>query len=248
MNGFMFNGRPLLVEPKRQIRAPLDRNLRKFSGNGNGTPLRYQAGAATHEVSPHAHKVPRGAAGPFPQVHRDGKQMAGQHPLFPVPTPQQPEVWIPDSFGEYGGPSNPVGPSPQNRHPWGHTVVNMSMRGQKSHNHGGDGPRPVAYRGPPSNNDADYPPLNALAVPGHNGIGGAPPSKSPKKSKRVKGYKKLPGRRNTRIEADKPCPPVQNASAEKLVTEATSLTWSGNASDSSVSKPESGEAKRRFSF
>ncbi|KAI9786417.1 MAG: hypothetical protein M1839_006877 [Geoglossum umbratile] len=248
MNGFMLNGRPLLVEPKRQIRTPLDRNLRKFSGNGNGTPLGYQAGAATHEVSPHAHKVPGGAAGLFPQVHRDGKQMASQHPLFPVPTPQQPEGWNPDSFGGYEGPSNPMGPSPQTRHPWGHAVVNMSMRGHKSHNRDSDKPHPVAYHGPPSNSDADYPPLNALAVPGHNGIGGAPPSKSPKKSKRVKGYKKLPGRRNTRIEADKPCSPVQNAPAEKLETGATSPTRSGNASDSSVSKPRSSGAKRRFSF
>src|SRR5579862_3543406 len=200
MNGFIFNGRPLLVEPKRQVRVPSDRNLRKFSGNGSGAPPEHQAGVAPHETSPHAHKAPGGEAGLFSQLHRDGTQMASQYPpCIPVQIPQQFEVWIPDPPPGYGGPVKSIGPSPQNRHPRGPTAVSMPARGHAAHSRDSNNP---TYHGPPANNDADYPPLDTPTSPNHDGIDGVPSSKSPKKFKKTKGYKKQLGRRNTRNEAD----------------------------------------------
>ncbi|KAI9768933.1 MAG: hypothetical protein M1840_004529 [Geoglossum simile] len=246
MNGFILNGRPLLVEPKRQIRVSSDRNLRKFSGNSSGTPPEYQIGVASQETNPHAHKAPGGASGLFSQLHRDGKQMAGQYPpCIPVPTPKQSGARILDSLPGYEGSIRPMSPSPQNQHLQGPTAVDVSVRELTTHSRDSNN---LAFHGPPTNNDTDYPPLNASIGPIHNGVDGVPPSKSPKKFKRAKGGKKQVGRRNARNEADNLRSSVHNAQVKKLVAEAIPFSHSSNASESGIIKPKSDGVNRRFSF
>jgi hypothetical protein len=246
MNGFILNGRPLLVEPKRQIRVPSDRNLRKSSGNSSGAPPEYQAGVTPHETSPHAHKPPGGVTGLFSQLHRDGKQMTIQYPpCIPVQAPQQSEVWVPDALPGSGGSIKIIGPSTQNRHPRGPIAVNMPMRGHAAHSRDSN---KQAHHGPPTNNDADYPPLNTPASPNHDGVDGVLPSKSPKKFKKAKGHKKQLGRRNTRNEADNIRSSVHNVHVKKLIAEATPFSQSSNAGDPGIIKQISDRVNRRFSF